>query len=324
MSKVKTRYCMTVNNWKCDSKFSYKLAILRIMCDFSSRLHLRKIATWSIQKKDQWILKYLKNLLSPIIEKYEDDTYIGEKQDNAPIWICWWTGEENAPQLVKQCIKSIRRNAGTHPVHMITEQNYIHYLEIPDFIIDKVNNQDMCIANFTDYLRVSLLEKYGGLWLDATIFCRGPIPEHYFNDSVFTCKSPYAPNGYLSNGRWTSFCLGGWKKNVFYQFFKEALECYWKQNSCSVDYLLVDYMIEIAYRYLEVVREGFEKIQINNVHRDDLQAAMNQALPAEEFWNVIQNDTILYKLSWREKYSVTTEDNKDSIYQFFLNLRLDM
>ena len=59
----------------------------------------------------------------------------------------------------------------------------------------------------------------------------------------------------------------------------------------------------------------------NTPHRDDLQAAMNAALPAEQFENVINKDTTLYKLSWRETYSELTADGKPSIYNRFLNLK---
>ena len=199
-----------------------------------------------IMRKDEWILEYLYNKLDLLIENYKEDTNIGIKEEHSPIWVCWWSGEDKAPMIVKQCIKSIRKNAGKHPVYLITEKNYIEYIDIPPYILNKLTSGIMCIANFTDYLRVSLIEKYGGLWLDATIFCSGRIPEECFETSFYTCKSYPVKSRYVSQFSWTSFCLGGWKNHVFYRFFKEALEKYWRDEETSIDYLLVDYIIETA------------------------------------------------------------------------------
>lgn len=44
------------------------------------------------------------------------------------IWICWWQGLENAPEIVKACVESIRRNAGGYDVVCITELIVINLL----------------------------------------------------------------------------------------------------------------------------------------------------------------------------------------------------
>ena len=47
---------------------------------------------------------------------------------------------------------------------------------------------------------------------------------------------------------------------------------------------------------------------------------MNAALPAEAFESVLSEDTTLYKLSWRETYSMETEDGRPSVYAHFLKM----
>ena len=90
----------------------------------------------------------------------------------------------------------------------------------------------------------------------------------------------------------------------------------------AIDYLLLDYIIKIPIQNLPLVRQAMEKIPYNNVHRDDLQAAMNEALPANEFWNVIRKDTNLYKLSWRETYLTETDDKQETVYGYFLKMQI--
>ena len=51
--------------------------------------------------------------LSDLIQKYKNIDDIGVFEENAPVWVCWWTGVEMAPDLVKQCIKSIRKQSSS-------------------------------------------------------------------------------------------------------------------------------------------------------------------------------------------------------------------
>lgn len=305
---------MTVKSFRSDLHFSLSYALLRIGSELGGRLHLRGLSRRATQRKHRWVETFLEKQLEPVIRQYEHDTQVGQYEPNAPIWICWWTGEETAPPLVKQCIQSIRRNANGHPVHLITKENYLEYLDIPDYILRKVENGSMCVANFSDYLRFSLLAKYGGWWMDATLYCTQKLPEDIFTMSLFTCKGRTGPGDFYSGYRWTGFCFATHRNHVAVRFLQAAFDAYWQQNDVSIDYLLVDYLICLVYRKNATVRALMDALPENNLRRDDLQAAMNATLPASEITKVVQPDTIVYKLSWREKYELQTSDGEDSVY----------
>lgn len=322
-ARIKRRCKTTADNWKNDQQFSGKLAVLRFADDIGGRLGLRNLSARAHKQKDEFILDYLKNLLAPVIEKYKDDTYQGEEtKDSAPIWVCWWSGEKSAPALVKQCIKSIRTNAGCHPVNLITEANVSEYLNADKCIYEKFKDGHIGAAHFADYLRVCLLEQYGGMWLDATMFCSQMIPEIYFGRPFFTCRSQVKKGYYISDFQWVTFCLAGWKHNVFYRFIKDAFEYYWSAKDTAIDYLFFDDIIYIAKESIPSIQVLMENVPLNNLHRDDLQAAMNAALPAGKFWDVVKEDTALYKLSWRESYSEKTPDGEPTVYDYFLKMPL--
>lgn len=320
--RIKKRVKMTRENWKNDCGFSVKLACFRLVDEIGGRMGAKRLARWAHNEKEKWIINFLQNGLKDNIEKYVDCVTKGTKVENAPIWVCWWEGENNAPQLVQQCIKSIRKNAKGHPVHIISKYNYSNYLEIPEFIMKKLKIKKIGLAHFSDYIRVSLIERYGGLWLDATIFCTKTIPDEYFELPYFTCKSNIKKGFYLSDFQWTTFCLGGWKGNLFYTFIKEAMEYYWKINDKAIDYLFFDDLIYIAKENIPFIKQLLNEVPINNIHRDDLQAAMNEVMPGKDFWNIIQSDTVLYKLSWREQYKKETLDGEESVFGYFLKLNI--
>lgn len=318
VSKIKKRQADIKKAYKAEKVFSAKFARCNRRGRIAGMLRIKSVAENSRKKKDDFIVNYLEDTYRSVINKYAADTTLGEKCEDSPIWVCWWTGEETAPPLVKQCIKSTRKNAGKHPVCIVTKDNYCNYLDIPDYIMEKVNDGRMCVANFSDYLRFSLLAKYGGLWIDATIFCSRPIPKDYFDKSVFTCKYFSPDSNCISKSRWTTFCTGGWKGNVYFKFMQEAFECYWQKHDTAIDYLLVDYTIYTAYSHIPAFREIIDTLANNNSHRNDLAQAMVSGKPAEMFDLVINDDTVFYKLSWREKYPLTTADGKKSIFAYYL------
>ena len=110
--------------------------------------------------------KYRKILINdkPII----NDEKIIEKSDK--IWICWFQGIENAPELVKACYNSVLKNYKDKEIIVLTEENYEQYVDIPEYILKKWKKGYISFAHFSDILRIELLSKYGGLWLDSTIF----------------------------------------------------------------------------------------------------------------------------------------------------------
>lgn len=320
--RIKNRIKITIEAFRSDFHFSVKLAFFRMLDDLLTRIHIKSLSSFFHNKKDKWILKYLSSMLKNIILEYQGEAFGGVYIKDAPIWVCWWSGIDDAPALVKQCVKSIQKNSANHTVYFISKDTYKQYITIPDFIFQRFNEGNMCAAHFSDYLRYSLLEKYGGLWLDATIFVSQELPEEYFSSPFFTCKSNITETRFISKYRWTTFCIGGWKDNILFNFLKLSLENYWKQNDVAIDYLFLDYLIEIAYNTIPSIRNQIDKVPLNNLSRDDLQAAMNAALRSDDIDKVLNNETILYKLSWREKYSMTTQCGEKSIYAGFLNLQL--
>lgn len=78
--------------------------------------------------KQRYILHYLMTRSGgqEIVSSYKDRTCDPNENIGAtsPIWVCWWQGEEQMPDIVKACYHSIQKHACTHPVILITSENY--------------------------------------------------------------------------------------------------------------------------------------------------------------------------------------------------------
>ncbi len=86
----------------------------------------------SINVKNRLMKKY-KIMLDFLEKKYKDFWPAYKLSKEMPeckeqlrnkIWICWWQGIENAPEIVKACVESIKRFSGEYEVICITEENY--------------------------------------------------------------------------------------------------------------------------------------------------------------------------------------------------------
>ncbi len=84
------------------------------------------------------------------------------------IWILWYQGYDNAPLIVRNCIDSWKKKNPNWEVNLLDEDN------ISDFItlnIQEQKREQLTLALQSDYIRLALLEKFGGVWADATLYC---------------------------------------------------------------------------------------------------------------------------------------------------------
>ena len=93
-------------------------------------------------------LSYLKKCYGHLVENVEPS--LGQPTENAPVWVFWWQGEENAPVLVQRCIASIRKYAGNHPVRVIDQENYREFVTIPAHIEVKREQGIISLTHFSD------------------------------------------------------------------------------------------------------------------------------------------------------------------------------
>lgn len=213
ISKIIKRLKGAFHDFKIDAKyFSFKLAVVRFINNvtFKGSL-LKKINKWSVNKKHELILEYLSTKYSYIIDKYKNEEETAEASDKQNIWICWLQGEENAPQLVKNCIDSVRRHANGHDVVIITRDNYDKYVNIPSYILDKYDRGVISHAHFSDIMRISLIYEHGGIWIDATVFCSKDLPNDIFEKNIFLLQKSFDGNGlYIKNA--VDFIHNRWSK----------------------------------------------------------------------------------------------------------------
>ena len=79
-------------------------------------------------------------------------------------------------EIVKICVESIKKNAGDHRVIILTDDNYKQYVDIPEWVEEKKKKGVISRTHYSDILRLSLLARHGGMWIDSTFYCTDILP----------------------------------------------------------------------------------------------------------------------------------------------------
>lgn len=136
------------------------------------------------------------------------------------IWQYWEQGFAEAPDIVKSCTESVDKWKGDYEVIRLDDKNLAEYIEFPDYV--GAARRNMSRAHFSDLLRVCLLHLYGGIWMDATVFMSGPVPEYVFEGDFFVYQrdsaepnKTYWENVYAYYFGWAE----GFRVNMLSSFF---------------------------------------------------------------------------------------------------------
>lgn len=212
------------------------------------------------------------------------------------VWICWFQGIENAPEIVKKCYESIKENLSDREIILITENNMQEYVKFPDYIIEKWKKGIITNTHMTDLLRLELLIEYGGLWLDATVLCTSNnIPEYILNSDLFffQCLKPGRDghSQYIS-----SWLISAKTNNKILMATKYLCYEYWKKNNYMIDYFLLhDFMSIVLDFYLD---DWKKVIPASNSTPHILLLRLFEKYD-EETWNAIKKMTCFHKLSYK-------------------------
>ncbi len=272
------------------------------------------------EKKHEFVLSYLRRELKDVIDEYKDYREVEPAKniaDNRIIWTLWWQGEKNAPPLVKACINSMKRNANGANVIVITKDNYNNYVDIPDYIMTKREKDWISFAQFSDIIRFLLLEKYGGLWLDSTIYVAQKIPREYFERPFFSQHTHWAQTCFVQHNLYHGFSIGSYPHAKLVSYAKQMFLKYWETHDTLIDYLMIDYIIMLAYQTYPDIKAEIDSLPYSSERLYDLVKVLNKPYD-ESYFLKLKEDCIFSKLDWHKKYK-TIIKGKETFYKVLLS-----
>lgn len=197
-------------------------------------------------------------ILSKLRKKYRKDiaAFVREEKLSADspmesyfsdvIWVCWFQGLETAPEIVKKCYASLKKNIKNKKIVLITNDNYRDYVQFPDYIEAKHDKGIICQAHFADLLRLELLIRYGGTWIDSTVLCTSENIPSYMLDSelfVFQTLKPGVDGHATCISNWFISSRGN---NPVLKLTRNLLYKYWDAHDEAIDYFIFHHFFQLA------------------------------------------------------------------------------
>ena len=251
-----------------------------ICCSLARKIGFRNQTVRANEVDFRFVKRRYRKLATNL--KYENDY-----EEGCTIWVMWWQGADvEKPSLIETCIESIRRKKGNYNVVLIDKNNYKDYIKIPEFILDKFDKGFIGIAAFSDYIRFALMEKYGGWYLDATVYVTRPItrPKGSFYSCRYEGFSEQVPQG-----KWTAYLWYLPKGHPLAQFVHRVFDDYWENYDAIINYFLIDCVVRTYYECSPKFKAQIDSLTFDN---PDLYFLQNTGLEEE------YDETI-----WKEKCS---------------------
>lgn len=265
-----------------------------------------------LMEKHRILMSYFENVFHDFVASYEfdDKSLLRESKYRDKIWVCWWQGLDQAPEIVQRCIASIRKNAGKYEVVVLDDFNYKQYVHIPKWMEKKKDAGIITKTHFSDFLRLELLAEHGGIWLDATFFAKNLDVAKIMELPVWSVKRPDYGHLSVACGYFANYSFGcNYENRKTFGIIRDYLLEYWKNNSRMVDYLFLDYLIQLAIRHEDYLNRVFANIPDNNPACDELVKVLGRSYDGV-LWKKLYQDTQLFKLSWKQQFPLTKGGQK--------------
>lgn len=147
------------------------------------------------------------------------------------IWTYWHQGFNNAPFVIQKCVQRVREKHPDYTIHLLDGNSVYNYADEVPISRDKWNR--MLVQHRSDLLRTQLLIKYGGIWMDPTVYCMRSfekwLPE-YMDAGVFFFYRP-GPDRILAN-----WFIAAEPNSYLLKALYSALVNYWNEH----DFINVD------------------------------------------------------------------------------------
>ncbi len=267
------------------------------------------------------INEYIKgNIEKPVI-KINKPELVGKKI----IWQYWAQGIENAPEFVNFCFKSVDRFKGDYTVIRLTDDTVKDYLIFPDFVKEKRKSKVFKPVFFSDLLRITLINNYGGIWLDASIFLTDALPQNLINQKFFMfSRDDNSPN--KEWGLKTDNCYFGWSEQFKVNFLSSII---FGQPNTDISMILQDLMLNFWKTQDTIPHYFFFQILINTLRKNNvvnfefpiiddtlphkLQFSLNEPFNSYIFEEIIDNVS-LHKLSFHKQWEKIDESGIITYY----------
>lgn len=303
--------------------YSFRVMVAHVYFDYVTYKKIEDKYEKAYEMRHKTVLAYLKKKGNHIINEYKNSDSKGIKEKiPKKVWMFWWDGQENMPDIVKLCVNRIQQEFKEFEIIVLDSSNLMQYISMPEYVFEAVKDKRLTLTHLSDITRMSILAKHGGIWMDATIF---PLPgfakwcEKHLGNNIITGKRKENNNIFVSDYKWTTYFCGGKKQHLLFSFVRDMLLKCVEEKQPFIDYYYMDYSIALAYMVFDRVKKDIDYIEYNNQNAEKMLEIINKKYEKEIFDKICEN-TYFFKLSWKGQVKEFTELGEKTNYRHLLNM----
>lgn len=264
--------------------------------------------------KKKYLSRYLTQIYEPVIKKYNKSYDVSILNDRIPriIWVLWWQGDYRTNRLVKCCIDRLKQF--DFDLRILSKDNIAEYVDVSD-VYPLYEKGLLRMAALADVVRFRLLAKYGGIWLDASIFVMGDS----FLESVVSHGCFYSGHfenypswNNISGGKWTSYFLASCPCNPLMEYCAEAFVYCLNLHGKQIDYVIIDYTMATAYMNIPFFKTMIDRVPYNNNEIWALKGKLSKKFDSDTWKKITTNAQML-------KFSVANDRLKAVPYKTYFD-----
>lgn len=204
---------------------------------------------WTTKVEKDYLRRYL-----PVLSHIDATKSVAE-EPLKKLWVCWLQGEDNAPEIVKCCIKNMRKYAAEYEVVVVTNENLRDFISLPKYVYEKNAKGIIPNAQFADIVRVSLLAEKGGIWIDSTVLLTDNLPKAITKSPFFAMHS----DNHLKNNNWI---LASAPQQWLIVAIRDLLLEYWKYENRMINYFMYHILFDLMIEENLKAAEEWKKVPI--------------------------------------------------------------
>ncbi len=274
------------------NRFIFRTLIL-LMCNGFSKKNLEFVRLCIQLKQVKKVRRQIKTKVDDICIKGNLNSRLVNPHE--VVWVCWFQGIDDAPEIVKKCFSKVSLLEGKEIV-LVTSDNYLEYTNFPEHILKKWDEGLITPTHFSDLLRVELLTRHGGVWLDSTVFLSAQHLPSYLDYSTFFCYQILKPGLNGHSIICSSWAISASKNSLLLEVVRDYLYEYWEKEVKLIDYFL--FHIVLSAVLIEIEEKGIRIPKQCNSVSHLLQLEMHDDF-SDIRWHEIKSTTSLHKLTYK-------------------------
>lgn len=220
--------------------------------------------------------------------------FVSSRSNNKIPKIIWtfWDGSEK-PLLVKKCMETWEKWAPDYEIRVLDKESTKH--------IQQLKRASDHIQRYSDFVRLDVLSKYGGIWMDASIYLTRPLDWIYEEQSEFIgykCLGQQSDPDIPVIDNWFLACVPNCKymKDWYEEFkrmdtFNSVVEYL---DSLDIDYSKVygpEYLVMHVSSMVIRSKNNYSGMRLL-VSEDDAGAIFSNKISLEDFCNGSRDEEV--------------------------------